>query len=182
MLSKVVPALKLNLFFLGQEVVASLPDVGIGSWARYLFYKWFLKSSGYFHSMSGLKIPFPEAVSIGDDVGINLGVVINACDGGSIDIGNHVMIGPYCVFRSADHVFTDTSRPMKAQGHEGGKIVVEDDCWLGSHVVVTKNVTIGKGSIIGAHSVVTRDIPQYSIAMGTPAVVKKSRLPVPPIR
>jgi galactoside O-acetyltransferase len=180
MLDKVLRAGKMNLFSLGLQIVASLPDMGVGSWARYLFYKLFLRSAGYFHSMSGLRIPAPESVSIGDDVGINLGVLINSCNGGSIDIGNHVMIGPYCVFRSADHVFTDTSRPMKSQGHAGGKIVVEDDCWLGSHVVVTKNVTIGKGSIIGAHSVVTHDIPPYSIAMGAPAVVKKSRVPIPP--
>ena len=175
MLAKVIHTIRLNVFFLSLQIVASLPDMGIGSWARYLFYKCFLKSSGYFHSMSGLRIPDPESVSIGDDVGINLGVLIDSCNGGRIDIGNHVLIGPYCVFRAADHVFTDTSRPMKSQGHAGGNIVVEDDCWLGSHVVVTRNVTIGKGSIIGAHSVVTRDIPPYSIAMGVPAVVKKIR-------
>ncbi len=177
MLAKLVRAIKLNVFFLGLQIVASMPDVGLGSWMRYWFYKLFLRSAGYFHSMSGLRIPDPETVSIGDDVGINMGVLIDSCDGGLIEIGNHVMIGPYCVLRAADHVFEDTSRPMKAQGHAGGKIVVEDDCWLGSHVVVTKNVRIGKGSIIGAHSVVTHDIPPYSVAMGIPAVVKKSRAP-----
>lgn len=166
------------IFSLFQQLVSLLPDRG-WSWARYWFYKGFLRSAGYFHSMSGLKIPAPESVSIGEGVKINLNVLIDSCSGGRIEIGNHVMIGPYCVLRSADHVFSDASRPMQFQGHAEGNIVIEDDCWLGSHVVVTRNVTIGKGSVIGAHSVVTHDIPPYSIAMGVPAVVKKSRQPNP---
>ena len=57
----------------------------------------------------------------------------------------------------------------------GGGIIIEDDCWLGSHVTVTKGVRIGKGSVIGANSVVTKDIPPYSVAVGTPAKVIKKR-------
>jgi len=125
--------------------------------------------------MSGVKIFCPELLTIGDGVSINLGVLIDPCDGGQIEIGNNVLIGPYCVLRAADHVFVDPAVPIKLQGHAGGKIIIEDDCWLGSHVVVTRNVTIGKGSVIGAHSVVTHDIPPYSIAVGSPAVVQRQR-------
>ena len=166
-------------FYFWQQAVSLLPDCGIGDRGRFFFYKRHLKRAGRFTSMSGLKIYAPEAVSIGDGVAINVGVVINSCNGGQIEIGNDVLIGPYCVLRSADHCFSDPSRPIKAQGHAPGKIVIEDDCWLGSHVVVTRNVTIGKGTMIGAHSVVTHDLPPYSIAMGVPAVVKKSRAKQP---
>lgn len=162
-------------FFFWQQVVSSLPDCGVGNRGRYFFYKRHLRKAGRFTSMAGLKIYSPEMVSIGDGVSLNTGVVINASDGGLIEIGNDVLIGPYCVLRAANHVFSDPSKPIRMQGHAAGRIVIEDDCWLGSHVVVTSNVTIGKGSVIGAHSVVTHDIPPYSVAMGVPAVVKKIR-------
>ena len=162
-------------FYFWQQVVSLLPDCGVGSRGRYYFYKRHLRKAGRFASMSGLKIFSPETVSIGDGVSLNVGVVLNACDGGRIEIGNDVQIGPYCVLRAADHVFSDLEKPIKSQGHASGKIVIEDNCWLGSHVVVTRDVTIGKGSVIGAHSVVTHDIPPYSVAMGVPAVVKKIR-------
>ena len=164
-------------FYFWQQAVSLLPDCGVGNRGRYWFYKRHLKKAGRFTSMSGLKIFSPEAVSIGDGVSLNVGVVLDSCNGGRIEIGNDVLIGPYCVLRSADHVFSDPSKPIKSQGHAPGTIVIEDDCWLGSHVVVTSNVTIGKGSVIGAHSVVTHDIPPYSIAMGVPAAVKRSRTP-----
>jgi acetyltransferase-like isoleucine patch superfamily enzyme len=101
--------------------------------------------------------------------------MINAADDGEIVIGSDVMIGPYCVLRSADHVYSDPKTPMRLQGHAAGKIVIEDDVWLSSHVVVTRGITIGKGSVIGAQSVVTHDIPPYSIAFGAPARVTGKR-------
>ncbi|MCX7595635.1 MAG: acyltransferase, partial [Fischerella sp.] len=55
-------------------------------------------------------------------------------------------------------------------------IIIEDDCWLGHGVTVLDGVTIGKGSVIGAGAVVTKDIPPYSVAVGIPAKVVKSRI------
>lgn len=57
------------------------------------------------------------------------------------------------------------------RGHEG--IIIEEDVWLGANVVVMPGITIGKGAIIGANSVVTKDIPPYSVAVGAPAIIKK---------
>ena len=54
--------------------------------------------------------------------------------------------------------------------------MIEDDCWLGHGVTVLDGVTIGKGSVIGAGAVVTKNIPPYSVALGVPAKVVKSRL------
>ena len=67
------------------------------------------------------------------------------------------------------------SRPINEQGHSPGVILIEEDVWLGSHVTVLPNVTIGKSSIIGSGSVVTKDIPPFSIAAGVPAKVIKNR-------
>src|SRR5207245_11031428 len=94
---------------------------------------------------------------------------------GGVGVGKNLLIGPDSGVRAADDVFAGQNRPIGEQGHVGGVISVEEDCWLGSHVVVTRNVTIGKGSVVGAHSVVTKDIPPYSLAMGVPAIVKGSR-------
>lgn len=109
-------------------------------------------------------------LSIGSGVNINFNVLISASEG-RITIGNDVLIGPNCVLRAANHVYDDPHTPIKHQGHAGGIIIIEDDCWLGANVVVLKDVTIGTGSIIGAGAVVNCDIPPGSIAVGVPARV-----------
>jgi galactoside O-acetyltransferase len=118
---------------------------------------------------------------IGDRVSLNYNVMVNA-DGGKIYLGNNVIIGPQTVLRAANHRFEDPNLPIRDQGNKGGAIVVEDDVWIGANVVVLPDVKIGKGSVIGAGSVVTRDIPEYSVAVGVPARVIKSRKPEERIR
>lgn len=170
-------SVRIELFYLVQQIVALLPDAGVLAGVRPWFYRRHLARVGRnFSMMSGAKIFEPSSVTIGDDVGINLGVILDPMEGGRIELGNSIGIGPYCVLRSSDHGFSDATVSFRQQPHVGGTIVIEDDVWLGSHVVVTRNVRIGKGSVIGAHSVVTKDIPPYSIAMGVPARVVKSRL------
>ncbi len=114
-------------------------------------------------------------LEIGDDVALNSFVMLNAGCGGTIDIGDNVVIGPMTVIRAANHRFNDPNVPIRAQGHRGGHIKIEDDVWLGAHVTVLPNVTIGRSSVIGAGSVVTKDIPPYSVAVGNPAKVIRSR-------
>lgn len=173
-MNRLARILEYEVFGWARHIVASFPDTSLGSHIRLVFYRRRLKSCGRFASLSGLWIASPQHVSIGDGVSINRHVMIDASDG-EIRIGKNVLIGPYSVLRAADHVFADPDRLIREQGHAGGMISIEEDCWLGSHVVVTRNVTIGKGSVVGAHSVVTKDIPPYSIAMGVPATVKGSR-------
>ena len=92
-----------------------------------------------------------------------------------ISIGANVLIAPFCYIQDTDHGFRDPGRPMAQQPSESTPIVIEDDVWLGAHVVVTRGVTIGHGSVIGAGSVVTRDIPPLTIAGGVPARPIRSR-------
>jgi acetyltransferase-like isoleucine patch superfamily enzyme len=133
-----------------------------------------MQGSGKFSSLTGLWIPEPASVFIGDRVSINRYVILDSSDAGSIRIGNNCLIGPYVVIRSADHVFCDPGTPIRSQGHTGGAIVIEDNCWIGGHVTITQGVTIGTGSVIGANSVVTKDIPARSLAAGNPARVIRS--------
>ena len=87
-------------------------------------------------------------------------------------IGSHVQIAPQCTFSPYEHNFDDLAMPIRDQGlRSKGPIIVEDDAWLGVGVRVLEGVTIGTGSIIGAGSVVTQDIPPFAIAVGVPARV-----------
>lgn len=108
-------------------------------------------------------------LQIGDWVSLNQNVLLNAADGGNIIIGNNVLIGPNVVFRASNHVFLDNGRPIRQQGHTGGRIVVEDDVWIGANVVVLPNVIIGAHSVVAAGAVVTNDVEPWTIAGGVPA-------------
>jgi acetyltransferase-like isoleucine patch superfamily enzyme len=114
-------------------------------------------------------------LSIGDNVMLNTGVVINADCGGKIHIGNNVLIGPNVVLRAADHRFDRSDLLIREQGHEAGEIVIEDDVWLAANVVVLAGVRIGRGAVVAAGSVVTRDVQPFSVVAGVPAVVLRMR-------
>jgi acetyltransferase-like isoleucine patch superfamily enzyme len=94
---------------------------------------------------------------------------------GSIRIGEGVQIAPYCAFYPYDHGFDLGELISKQPIHSKGDIVIGDDAWLGVGVTVLDGVRIGKGAVIGAGSVVARDVPDYCIAVGVPARVVKSR-------
>jgi galactoside O-acetyltransferase len=95
---------------------------------------------------------------------------------GDIHIGKNCMIAANSGIYANNHVFTDLSLPVKQQGTTREGIIIEDDCWLGHGVTVLDGVKIGKGSIIGAGAVVSKNIPPYSIAVGVPAKVIKDRV------
>jgi len=94
---------------------------------------------------------------------------------GQITIGDNVRIAPYVMMIAANHNFADPDRPICEQGLTAKPITIEDDVWVGGRVSVMAGVTIGRGSVIGAGAVVTKDIPPYSIAVGVPAKVVGSR-------
>lgn len=113
-------------------------------------------------------------LSIGDGVHIQPQCFLMAYVG-SIQIGQRVEIAPNCAFYPYNHG-TRASEPIRTQPcvTKGG-IRVGDDAWLGYGVVVLDGVSIGKGAVIGAGSVVTSDIPDNAIASGVPARVVKAR-------
>jgi acetyltransferase-like isoleucine patch superfamily enzyme len=88
---------------------------------------------------------------------------------GGIHIGNDVYTGPMVQIVAVNHVYQDPQRPIREQGITARGIVIEDDVWIGAGATVVDGVTVGRGSIIGASSVVNSNIPPYSIAVGAPA-------------
>jgi acetyltransferase-like isoleucine patch superfamily enzyme len=108
-------------------------------------------------------------IVLGDQVALNTNVSINASVGGRIVIGNYTIVGPNTILRSSDHRFDRLDVPIQTQGHNQGTIVIGEDVWISAAVVILGGVTIGRGAVIGAGAVVTRDIPEYAIAVGVPA-------------
>lgn len=118
------------------------------------------------------------AITIGEDCTVQAySVLVGVKDGGEITIGNGVRIAPHVMIFAANHIFSDTSIPIYKQGVETAPIIIEDDVWIAGQVMVTAGVRIGHGSVIGAGAVVTKDIPAWSVAVGSPARVIKSRKP-----
>ncbi len=106
-------------------------------------------------------------ISIGNNLSMNTNVQIGA-SGGKIVIGNDVLIGPNVVIRAADHG-TLKQALINKQSHAGGTIVVEDDVWIGANSVILRGVRVGRGTVVAAGSVVTKDTEPYSIVAGIPA-------------
>lgn len=109
-------------------------------------------------------------VIIGDRTRIGLGNVII----GPVVIGKDVMFAQNIVLSGLNHGYEDISLSPSVQPVSTAQITVEDEVWIGANAVITAGVTIGKHSVIAAGCVVTKDIPPYSVAAGTPArVIKK---------
>ena len=94
--------------------------------------------------------------------------IINAFD--DCTIRRNSMLGPYVNINCADHG-TEIGEPMRFQEGTYGPVVIEEDCWIGSHAVILKGVTVGTGAVVAAGAVVTRDVPPFAIVAGVPARV-----------
>ncbi|MEA3360565.1 MAG: acyltransferase [Thermodesulfobacteriota bacterium] len=143
------------------------------NYIRYGIIKFFAKNIRSAYISEGVFIWFPWRVKLGKNSSLNQGVLIDGY--GGVEIGSGVRIAPYSVINTADHNFADLSKRIMEQGYICAKVVIEDDVWVGTHVCINKGVTIGKGYVIRSGSVVTKDIPPYSIAVGIPCCVIKKR-------
>lgn len=117
--------------------------------------------------LSPFRCDYGDQIYIGDKSFINFNV--SMIDLGEIRIGNRVLIGPGTGIFTAIH---PTDPEIRATGMEKGlAITIEDDVWIGGNATILPGVRIGRGAIIGAGSVVTKDIPKMTIAAGNPAKV-----------
>jgi acetyltransferase-like isoleucine patch superfamily enzyme len=114
-----------------------------------------------------------EGLKIGNNS--NIGPYSYIGCSGYIEIGDNVMISPRVSIYAENHVFDRTDILMKEQGVHVQFVKIENDCWIAANSIILAGVTIGKGSVIAAGSVVTKDVPPFSIAAGVPAKVIASR-------
>jgi acetyltransferase-like isoleucine patch superfamily enzyme len=116
--------------------------------------------------------PGDARVRIGEGSFLNLNVMVAAVE--LVEIGDHCMFANGCFITDGSHRFDDPDRPVPWQGFTTkGPTRVGDNVWCGANVVVTSGVTVGERCVIGANSVVTEDLPAFSIAAGAPAKVLK---------
>ncbi len=108
-------------------------------------------------------------VSIGEHCTVGIGSVVI----GPVTIGSDVIIAQHVVMSGLNHVYEDVTLPIHRQPVTTRPIVIEEECWIGANAVITAGVTIGKHSVVAGGSVVTKDVPPYSVVGGNPARVLK---------
>lgn len=113
-----------------------------------------------------------EGISIGDYSGLGINCIVRD----PLEIGNNVMMGPDVIIYTSNHETSRWDIPMRGQGATPKeKVIISDDVWIGARVIILPGVKIGKGVILAAGAVVTKDIPDYAVAGGVPAKVIKFR-------
>ena len=141
------------------------------------------------HIENGKRIALGRNVSIRPDVDLFAGCVFKIGEGcdigtrnriaGNVVIEDYVLFGPDNYICSEDHCFSDIQRPIMHQdavtvtknGHD--ELKIGSGSWIGTHVAIIGDVHIGKNCVIGANSVVTKDVPDYCVAVGIPARIVK---------
>jgi acetyltransferase-like isoleucine patch superfamily enzyme len=117
--------------------------------------------------------PGTARIRIGAGSFLNQGVMVAAHE--LVEIGEHCMFANGCFVTDASHRFDDPNKPVPWQGFTSkGPTRLGDNVWCGANVVITSGVTVGERCVIGANSVVTEDLPPFSIAAGAPARILRT--------
>lgn len=126
-----------------------------------------IRPSGYYGHEIGVGLKMGNYSNIGAYCYIG-------CSGG-IKIGHNVLMSPKVSMFAENHNFDRLDLPMRDQGVTRQSIVIEDDCWLASGSIILAGVTVHRGSVVAAGSLVTKDVPPYSVVAGVPARIIRQR-------
>lgn len=126
-----------------------------------------IRPSSYYGHQAG------EGLSVG--AGSCIGALSWIGASGHVTIGVDVLMGPRVTILPENHVFESLTVPIKEQGVDRRRVVIEDDCWIGAGATILSGVRIGRGSIVAAGAVVAQDVAPRSIVGGVPARVLKYR-------
>lgn len=107
--------------------------------------------------------------------GVRVGLYSVFNGGDSISVGEKCLISGFVYLQTSMHGFKDKSMNVQAQGYDHAPVVLENDCWLGTHVVVLPGVTLGQGVVVGSNAVVSKPIEKYKVVGGIPAKEIKER-------
>ncbi|SHF10297.1 Hexapeptide repeat of succinyl-transferase [Marinitoga hydrogenitolerans DSM 16785] len=157
------------------KILFSLPRFRTFNYIKKLF----LKSMG---AKIGKRVVFYPGVwispgknlVIGNDVDIALDVLITTS--GGVKIGDRTLIGYRTQIISANHRIPKNRGKIFYSGHERKKVIIGKDVWIGANCIILPGVHIGDGAVIAAGSIVTKDVPQYTIYGGVPARKIKDRI------
>lgn len=164
------------------------PDIPFTHW--YLYFKKQMtrvckKKFKKFHDSSEFR---PGAYAIGcSKISIGERVVIRPTsmlfadtreNGAGIIIEDDVLVGSGVHIYTVNHAFTNLECPIIDQGHDDSKeVILKKGCWIGANVTILPGVIVGRNSVVGAGSVVTKSLPDYVVAVGNPARVIKNQNP-----
>ena len=119
-----------------------------------------------------------KTISIGNNTSIGKNCCIQSAHG-QIRIGNNVMIGPNVHIHGGNHKIHEIGKLMlkasEKKPEEDGMVIINDDCWIGACAIILKGVEIGKGSVVGAGSIVTQNLPEYCIYTGSASPLLRRR-------
>lgn len=151
-------------------------DSKFGRWSRPLR-RW---SASSLFKYAGENINIEKGAYFGDgseiEIGDNSGIGINCRLSGPVKIGSNVMMGPEVIILTQSHKHDRTDIPMIKQGKTTVKpVTIRDDVWIGTRAIILPGVSVGKGAIIGAGAVVTKNIPEFVVVGGNPAKIIKYR-------
>lgn len=125
----------------------------------------------------GLWIMPGRNLTLGDDVDLAHGVLITTA--GGVKIGDRTMIGYRAQILSANHVIPPKPQRLYDAGDIYAAVDIKNDAWIGGSSIILPGVTIGEGAVVAAGSVVTKDVPPYTIVAGCPARIIRTREAVP---
>lgn len=139
-----------------------------------LFWRHVLKSIGKnTQIMRGVEIIHPHRVSIGRDVYIGKNCAFYGYE--EIFIGDNSLIARDTILLTRSHIFSQTDIPIRQQGYTSAPIIIADDVWIGARTTILPGVTIGRGSVIAAGSIVNKSVPEFTIVGGVPAKIIRQR-------
>ena len=161
------------------------PDIPLTHWmlhskrlGQWLCRKKFKKFEEGASVRAGVYAVATNQISLGKNVIIRPGTMLHAdpeLDGAEIIIENDVLIGSSVHIYLDTHAYSDISLPIYYQGfYESRSVTLKSGCWIGANVVILPGVTVGKNSVVGAGAIVTKSIPDFSVAVGNPAKVIKT--------
>lgn len=131
------------------------------------------------NTKDGAGIQHHPILEIGDNCFIGQHIHITCIN--HVHLSNRVLIGRWVTISDNNHGNTDTlslhKPPIEREWVSKGPVIIEDDVWIGDKATILANVTIGKGAVVAANSVVTKNVPAYSVVAGNPAkVIKTNRV------
>lgn len=157
-----------ELIFL--SIANHLPRLAVSDYVRFIFYRLagvrVLGRAKIFGPLTIRPIGAARNISIGDGTFMNTEIRFG-CPDAKVSIGRNCQIGPRVCFETVNHEATAAAGARR--GYSTSPIVVEDEVWIGCGAILLPGVTVGRGAVVGAGAVVTRDVPPDTAVMGVPA-------------